>query len=95
MDSLAVTLYHNTYSICSIMVRQTLAIRGRPGENYPKLSIKEVVVDIFNEEQFSEHFLSDINALGQVRFDAILKQPRALRSLLNVPIGSCNGIGLF
>ncbi|KAJ5610599.1 hypothetical protein N7510_007318 [Penicillium lagena] len=48
------------------MVRQTIAIRGQPKDGYPDIPITEVIVDIFNEEQFSEHFLCEINALGQV-----------------------------
>jgi hypothetical protein len=60
------TLYHNTYSICSIMVRQTVAIRGQAKNADSEIMITEQVVDIFNEEQFSEHFLCEINPLGQV-----------------------------
>lgn len=60
-------LYHNYFSICSIMVRYTAAIRGAPKDVESKILIEEQVVDIFHEEQLSEHFLCEINPLGQVR----------------------------
>jgi hypothetical protein len=62
------TLYHNYFSICSIMVRYTVAIRGAPKDTESEILIEEQAVDIFHEEQLSEHFLCDINPLGQVRF---------------------------
>jgi glutathione S-transferase len=66
MVSETYTLYHNPYSICSLMVRQTVAIRGQAKDKDSEIPITNVVVDIFKEEQFSEHFLCEINPLGQV-----------------------------
>jgi hypothetical protein len=66
MSSPKFTLYHNPYSVCSIMVRQTIAIRGEAKSADLEVPITEQVVDIFNEEQLSEHFLCEINPLGQV-----------------------------
>src|SRR6266498_4599050 len=45
------TLYHNHYSICSLMVRYTLALRGQPKDPASEVSVQEQVVDIFREEQ--------------------------------------------
>lgn len=61
------TLYHNQFSVCSIMVRYTAAIRGVPKDTESEILIEEQAVDIFHEEQLSEHFLCEINPLGQVR----------------------------
>ena len=61
-------LYHNYYSICSIMVRYTAAIRGAPKDPESEILIEEQAIDIFHEEQLSEHFLCEINPLGQVTF---------------------------
>ncbi|KAL3446404.1 hypothetical protein BJX65DRAFT_279528 [Aspergillus insuetus] len=66
MAPLIGTLYHHPYSICSIMVRQTIAIRGEAIDADSEAHITEQVVEIFKEEQFSEHFLTEINPLGQV-----------------------------
>lgn len=60
------TLYHNPWSVCSIMVRQTIAIRGLPQNAASELSIKEEVVDIFHGEQLTERYLCEINPEGQV-----------------------------
>ncbi|KAM0166591.1 hypothetical protein ACHAQE_001397 [Botrytis cinerea] len=46
------------------MVRYTLAVRGPPKAF--ELKFEEQVVDIFNEEQLSEHFLCEVNSMGQV-----------------------------
>jgi hypothetical protein len=61
------TLYHHPYSICSIMVRYTLALRGSPKDPSSQINVTEKVVDIFHEAQLEEDFLLNINAKGQVR----------------------------
>ena len=66
MEPPTYTLYYNQYSICSIMVRYTLAVRGQALDKDSEIQIEEQPVEIFNEEQMTEHFLCDINPLGQV-----------------------------
>lgn len=61
------TLYHHPYSICSIMVRYTLALRGPSKDPSSKIDVTEKVVDIFNSAQLEEDFLVNINPKGQVR----------------------------
>ena len=60
------TLYYNEYSICSIMVRLTIAVRGQAKSADLEVPVTEHNVEIFQEEQLSEHFLCEINPLGQV-----------------------------
>ena len=60
------TLYHNKFSVCSLMVRYTIALRGPPQDASSPILVREQDVDIFHEEQLSEHFLCEINAKGQV-----------------------------
>lgn len=55
-------LYYNPYSICSLMVLYTLAVTKAEDE----LNLEKKLLDIFHEEQFTEHFLCDINDHGQV-----------------------------
>ena len=59
-------LYHNFYSVCSIMVRYTLALRGPAEDDASAVLVEEKEVDIFHEEQLTEQFLSEINPKGQV-----------------------------
>ncbi|KAH8812214.1 hypothetical protein F5884DRAFT_784746 [Xylogone sp. PMI_703] len=59
-------LYHHPYSICSLMVRLTLAMRGRPKDLDSEMTVEERVVDIFNSLQLEEDFLCNINPKGQV-----------------------------
>jgi hypothetical protein len=66
MASITRTLYHNKFSVCSIMVRYTIALRGPPQDASSPILAREQDVDIFYEEQLSEHFLCEINAKGQV-----------------------------
>ena len=59
-------LYFHPYSICSLMVRYALALRGEA-----KMSSSEIIVDLhevdmFHGAQLEEHFLLDINPKGQV-----------------------------
>lgn len=60
-------LYHNPYSICSLMVRYTVALRGAAKDVSSEMHISEKIVDIYNGEQLEEDYLSNINPLGQVR----------------------------
>jgi len=59
-------LYANLYSLCSLMVRTTIAIRGDARDRDCEMLIEEEEVDIYREEQLTEHYLCDINPLGQV-----------------------------
>lgn len=59
-------LYHNTYSVCSLMVRYTLALRGPPKDASSAIEVHEQEVDVYHEEQLSEQFLCEINPKGQV-----------------------------
>ena len=59
-------LYFHPYSICSLMVLYTSALRGSAKDAEFEMIIHTREVDIFHEEQFEEHFLCDINAKGQV-----------------------------
>ena len=49
------------------MVRQTIAIRGQAKDAESEIPINEELLDIFNREQLSEHFLCDVNPEGQVQ----------------------------
>jgi hypothetical protein len=66
MASILHTLYHNKFSVCSLMVRYTIALRGPPQDASSPILIRDQDMDIFHEEQLSEHFLCEINAKGQV-----------------------------
>lgn len=59
-------LYHFTFSICSIMVRYTFALRGEPADPGNKMRLTEEEVNIMKGEQLTEHFLCDINPAGEV-----------------------------
>ena len=60
------TLYHFPYSICSIMVRYTFALRGQPKDTDSEIRIQEKPVDLWRGEQLTEHYLCDINTAGEV-----------------------------
>ena len=62
-------LYIHPYSICSIMVMYTVALRGEPKDPDSKMPIVQHEVDIFHEEQLTEAFLTGINPEGQVHVD--------------------------
>jgi len=64
--SMAFTLYHYPFSICSIMVRYTLALRGEAKDKESGIDVTERVVDITQGDQLSEDFLCNINGKGQV-----------------------------
>lgn len=67
-------LYYNPFSICSLMVLYTLALRGKP--KTPELAVdpEEHFVDIYTGEQMTEEYLEK-NWKGQVRSTHLLKQP--------------------
>ena len=61
------TLYHNYFSICSIMMRYVVAVRGEPVDAASSMGVvKEKMIDIFNEEQLQEDYLLHVNPRGQV-----------------------------
>ncbi|KAK2685464.1 hypothetical protein QWA68_015698 [Fusarium oxysporum] len=78
------TLYHNNYSVCSIMVRMTLAFRGAPKDDASAMEVEERITDIFHEEQLSEEFLCTINALGQVPVLASSSMPENVNDSLDI-----------
>ena len=61
------TLYHNLYSVCSLMVRYSFALRGSPKspsqENEIRINEQSIAL---TGEQLTEHYLCDINANGEV-----------------------------
>ncbi|KAI1614873.1 hypothetical protein EDD37DRAFT_404837 [Exophiala viscosa] len=59
-------LYYNQYSVCSLMVLYSLALKGERNDSEDEIKVQTRVVDIFHEEQLEEHFLCDINHHGQV-----------------------------
>lgn len=59
-------LYYNKFSICSLMVRYCLAVRGQPQDLERQILVKEVEVDIVNQEQLTEDFLCNVNPAGEV-----------------------------
>ena len=61
------TLYHNPYSIASLMVRYTLALRNEPKDAESAMEVDLVEVDLYKSGQLEEHFLCDINPAGQVQ----------------------------
>ncbi len=67
MSKMSYTLYYHPYSICSIMVRYTLALRGPPKAGSPDVTVREEVVDINDSlDQLTENYLCNINPKGQV-----------------------------
>ncbi|KAK3941168.1 hypothetical protein QBC46DRAFT_383393 [Diplogelasinospora grovesii] len=62
----AYALYHHPYSICSIMVRYSFALRGPPKDPSSDMTLDARVVDMMNGEQLEEWFLCDVNPKGQV-----------------------------
>ena len=59
-------LFYNPYSVCSLMVLYTLALKGNHKHAKDEINVQTKFVDIFNEEQLEEHFLCNINDHGQV-----------------------------
>lgn len=84
-------LYHNRLSICSIMVRYTLAIRGIAKDTASEMVVEEREIDIFHEEQLEESYLCDVNPKGQVSWyiTALNKPCIICIKLLTSHLGSC------
>ena len=59
-------LHYNSYSVCSLMVLYTLRLKGAPKTPEDDIQVEPEPVDIFHEEQLSEHYLCKINKMGQV-----------------------------
>ncbi|KAF9885394.1 hypothetical protein FE257_013012 [Aspergillus nanangensis] len=61
------------------MVRHTIAIRGQAKDAGSEIPVNEEILNLFNKEQISEHFLCDVNPEGQVPVlaSAELKRPIA------------------
>lgn len=60
-------LYTNHYSLCSIMTRFTIALRGKVGPNSVPITVEEREVDIIHRmEQMEEQFMLEVNSKGQV-----------------------------
>ena len=70
-------LYYFRYSVCSLMVFYTLALRGKPKEAKDEINVQTRAVDLFHEEQFEENFLCNINNHGQVRHTSPGEKPVA------------------
>ncbi|KIW89620.1 uncharacterized protein Z519_09776 [Cladophialophora bantiana CBS 173.52] len=66
METQPCILYYDGRSICSSMVRYTLANAGPPVENCLFLSPELREIDIFNGAQLSESYLCEVNPKGQV-----------------------------
>ena len=49
------------------MTLYTLSLRGMPKDAGSEMEVATQVIDIFHEEQLSEHFLCNVNKYGQVR----------------------------
>jgi hypothetical protein len=60
------TLYYNRFSICSLMMRWLVDIRGEPKDELSRMDIGLKEINIFQEEQFNEWYLCDVNKNGQV-----------------------------
>ena len=59
------TLYHNPFSLCSLMVRFTLALISQ-FEPLP-LKLEEREIDIQHGGQLEEFYLCEVNPKGTVR----------------------------
>jgi glutathione S-transferase len=80
-------LYFFPYSICSIMVRYTLALRGPAGNEADVMVVQEEEVDITADAQLTELFLCEVNAKGQVhQSQSSTKTLGKLTSLTQVPV---------
>ena len=84
------TLYHHPYSICSLMVRYTLAVKGAPHSPAEMMVVKEQEVDIFKGAQLDEHFLLEINPQGQVSTPVQVSADTLSRYLPNASNAGCH-----
>ena len=60
-------LYQFTYSICSIMVRYTYAIRGEAKDAHNEIRLIEEDINILKGDQLTEEYLCNVNIAGEVR----------------------------
>lgn len=58
-------LYYNDYSVCSLMVRASIALCN--GYTDKRLNIDEQAVNIHLGDQNSEYYLCEVNPKGTVR----------------------------
>lgn len=65
-------LYHNLYSLCSLQVRYTIAIAGKQRKEFPQMHLEEVAVNLLNEGQLDEFFMTKVNRKGQARRSALV-----------------------
>ena len=63
------TLYHDYYSICSLQVRYTFALRGAQKDTASQMEMRELELDLMTKGQLKEEYLCDINPAGQVNTD--------------------------
>lgn len=59
-------LYHDPVSICSVMVRYTLALRGKAKDEDASLHVQERLCSLKNRDHLTEEFLCDVNPKGEV-----------------------------
>lgn len=77
------TLYYNTWSICSQMVRLTLAFRGQPKDGESEMLVEEKEVDIYHTfAQLDERFLTVINPKGKVSIPIYISELEELKLLI-------------
>ena len=60
-------LYYHPYSVCSLMVLYTMALKGSATSPENEIDVEAKVLDIFHQRQLDEEFLCNINKYGQVR----------------------------
>lgn len=78
-------LYSYNYSLCSLMTRYMLAVRGTPGPGVAALNIDDTEIDIHHAfDQLDEWYLRDISPQGQVRLLSNPSSPN-LTHLTQVP----------
>ncbi|OAP60325.1 hypothetical protein AYL99_05327 [Fonsecaea erecta] len=66
MEDELYTLFYNDYSICSIMVRYTIALCRRLQGDGDPLNIEETPVNIQQGGQLTEYYLCEVNPRGTV-----------------------------
>lgn len=76
------TLYYNRWSICSHMVRLTMAFKGQPKDGGSPMIVEEREVDIWKGEQVTEEYLTEINPKGQVSMPLCIPSMYPIRRLI-------------
>ena len=79
------TLYYNDYSLCSLMVRLTLAFCNDGNKEVEPLDVREQPVDIQHGGQLEEEYLCDVNPKGTVSDEWRIRK-RSLPHLDQVPV---------